>query len=546
MKPVYLIISVALLLCACSNTDRLLDDAEAAMFTSPGEAYKALAEMDTLTMSEPQKARRALLAAYLATVNNDNVDLTEADLVRATTAFDGQCNANEVKSLIIKSELAKNSSNPVARLELLKDAEFLASQISDKADLGFVYLYLANTYARGFNGLVSEYYAGKSAGIFSELGYMKESIDARMAIIGGIVVKRDYATMLDSMLSLKKDVIAYSTDSYKTYFLDQLARALDANGRSGEAIALWHSIYDDTDSVTSNTLAHWALAYLNANRSDSAELLINKAIALPHSHGDEYLCRNVQHDIWERLGRRSELAMIDSLREKAANADYGERKIADISLALNKKYESATRDAWRKKQEAESRVLVTIAIAVGLIFISVFAILYYRKQSRLLKIENENNLLKIRTVEHNLFERERSSSEVSEKVSALFKSRFAAIDKLASAYFECRETVQERNRICAEAKSVIEDFSSPSSIRELEEILNASDDSLMMRFREDFPKLPASQQRLALFIFCGLSLQSISIFQKAELRNIYVYKSRLKSTIAKSSSPRKEIYLSYF
>lgn len=68
----------------------------------------------------------------------------------------------------------------------------------------------------------------------------------------------------------------------------------------------------------------------------------------------------------------------------------------------------------------------------------------------------------------------------------------------------------------------------------------------MAHFDEDFPKLSASQRKLALFLFCGLSLQSISIFQGTDLRNIYVYKSRLKSAISKSDSPRKELYLSYF
>lgn len=65
----------------------------------------------------------------------------------------------------------------------------------------------------------------------------------------------------------------------------------------------------------------------------------------------------------------------------------------------------------------------------------------------------------------------------------------------------------------------------------------------MVRFKEDFPKMSASQYRLALYLFCGFSLQAISIFTDTELRNIYVYKSRLKSAISKSDTPRKAEYL---
>ncbi|WP_289222007.1 hypothetical protein [Xylanibacter rodentium] len=496
-------------------------------------------------MSESQKARRALLQAYLATVWLVPADMTTADQNRAVTAFDGKCTTDEVKSLIIKSELAKADGNPVVRLEILKDAEFLASQLYDDKDLAFVYLYLSQVYGNGFNGIVSQHYANKALELFNKLGYRKQSIDARMAIVGGLVVRRDYATALDSLLSMKSDVLAYSSDSYKVYFLDQLARSLDENNRSEEAIEIWRGICD-IDNGSPNILAHWAKAYLHANKPDSAEILINKAIALPHSPSDEYLCRNVQYSILERLGRRAELRLIDSLRNKAASIDYGERKIAESSLALNEKYESVTRSAWKEIESAKERAVIIISVFSILLLVLIGGILFYRKRIQLLKVENENNLLKLQSLEHNLFENERKHNIVSEKVAALFKSRFNTIDHLASAYFECKETGQEQKRIFGEAKSAIDSFGSAESVRELEDIVNTSTDNLMTSFDEDFPRLSVSQRKLALFIFCGLSLQSISIFLGTDLRNIYVYKSRLKSLISKSDIPKKEIYLSYF
>lgn len=430
-------------------------------------------------------------------------------------------------------------------MELLKDAEFLASQLDDKSDLGFIYLYLSKVYANGFNGTVSEYYANKSLRLFNELGYRKQSIDARMALVGALAAKRDYATALDSLLAMKTDVLTYSTDSYKLYFLDQLARSLDENDRSAEAIALWHSIYH-IDSIPSNTLAHWANAYLRINRPDSAEILINRAIALPHSGTDEYLCRNVQYKIVERLGRKSELAAIDSLRNKAAEIDYGERKIAESSLALNMKYDSATQSAWKDLQTNRQRTVIMTSLFAVILFLLTGCVVFYRNRNKLLRVENENNLMRLQRLEHNLFEKEHQHNAVAEKISALFKSPFSTIDKLASAYFECKDTGQEPKRIFTEAKMAMAEFCSPDSVNKMEEIVNTTNDNLMMRFNEDFPKLSATQRRLALFLFCGLSLQSISIFQNTDLRNIYVYKSRLKSTISKSDSPRREIYLSYF
>ncbi len=530
---------------SCSKTNRTLESVEKKIIDNPETSLKTLAAMDTLSMSESQKARRALLQAYMAIVWVVPVDMTSGDLNRAVTAFDGKCTTDEVKSLIIKSELAHSNGNPVVRMETLKDAEFLATQLDDEEDLAFVYLYLSHVYSNGFNGIVSQYYANKALNLFNKLGYRKQSIDARMAIVGGLIVQSDYATALDSLLAMKSDVLAYSTDSYKNYFLDQLARTLDENNRSKEAIDIWRKICD-VDNASSNILAHWANAYLHLNQPDSAEILINKAIALPHNSSDEFLCRNVQYSILERLGRKSELSLVDSLRDKAANIDYDERKIPESSLALNEKNESVTRSAWKDIESAKNQIILLIAVLAILLLVTIGSILFYRKRTQLLKVENENNLLRLQNLEHNLFENERKHNEVAEKIAALFKSRFNTIDQLASAYFECKETGQEQKRIFSEAKSAIEEFSSNKSVSELEDIVNTSNDNIMSSFDVDFPKISVSQRKLALFIFCGLSLQSISIFLGKDLRNIYVYKSRLKSIISKSDAPNKEIYLSYF
>ncbi len=537
--------TILMLLCSCCKTGSELDSIEDMMIAEPEMALKYLSDMDTLSMSENQKARRALLEAYIATVYVVPIDMTQNDLLRATTAFDGKCSPDEVKSLIIKSEFAKSTGDHVGRLELLKDAEFLAIQLDDNPDLGFIYLYLSKVYANGFNGIVSEHYANKSLRLFNELGYGKQSIDARMAIVGALAAKRDFKGSLDTLLSMKDDVIAYSTDSYKRYYFDQLARNLDENGRSDEAIEIWHSIYSDGE-LSSNTLAHLAYAYLHNDQPDSAEIFINKAISSPHNSSDEYLCRNVQYSIVERLGRKSELPAIDSLRNKAANVDYGERKIAETSLALNKKYDSTTQSAWKEIQAGKQRTTTITLFFTILLLLMIGGIQFYRKRSQLLRMEYENNLLRLQNLENNLFEKECQHNAVAEKISALFKAPFNTVDKLATAYFECRETGQEQKRIFAEAKLAIEDFGSAESLAKMEEIVNTTNNNLMSHFDDDFPKLSVAQRKLALFLFCGLSLQSISIFQGSDLRNIYVYKSRLKSVISKSDSPRKELYLSYF
>lgn len=184
-------------------------------------------------------------------------------------------------------------------------------------------------------------------------------------------------------------------------------------------------------------------------------------------------------------------------------------------------------------------VIITIVVAASLL-------LYFWKRNQLLKVRHENDVLRIRALSDNLFESDSRHKATSSKISELFQSRFHLIDELAVSWFECKETVSEQKRIYNKVKESINSFSSAEATQEIEDVVNSCNDNLMTRFREDFPKLSNAQYRLALYLFCGLSLQSISVFTGTELRNIYVYKSRLKGVITKSDCVRKEEYLSYF
>lgn len=542
------ILLVVLLLLSCSSgikVDRQLDKVEEIMAVDGSGAWEILTNINTEDMSENQEYRMCLLVAFHNVIYANPFFLTDADMQECDSKFSGAFNPDEIKWLIVKSYDAKLKGDPLARLENLKDAEFLAIQLDRKPELAFIYLYLANVYEQGFNGTVSRYYADKAAALFRELNYPLHLRDARMATVGAYAAQRDYKSMLDSLESMQTDVMEISTESYKTYFLDQLARAYAENGKTDKAVAIWHRIYDGQD-ISSNTLAHWAYAYMDVNKLDSALVLIMEANHLTHNATDEYLCRNVEYQILEKMGRKERLTVIDSLRQAAADKIWEERKLEESSLALNVKYDSATREAWSEANRAKFHTFVAIFVAVTFILIAVIILLLFRKRNCMLRLEHENDVLRIQSLQNNLFESDSRNKKMNSRISELFQSRFKLLDGLAATYFECRDTGQEQKRIYADVRDALNNFSSPEAMQELTDILNGYHDNIVDRFKADFPKLSASQTRLALYLFCGFSLPSISIFTGTELRNLYVYKSRLKSAISKSNSPGKAEYLGYF
>lgn len=547
----YFIVLVSLLFasifCACSNTnaEKQLSEAEALIIDHPDSTVSLLMQMDTTHMSKKQIARQELLFLYTQLIYGNQVPIDSAGIAEGDNVFANDFENYGIKWLIVKSAEAHRSGDPVARIELLKDAEFLAIQSDNKADLGIIYFFLSKVYEQGFNGIVSKYYADKALEIFRDLKWQSKIRDARMAIVGAYCVDRDYKTALDSLIAMQPEVMANAPDSYKIYFLDQLARHYDEDGQSAKAIEMWHSIYDGTD-ISANTLAHWALAYWHINELDSAYMLIQQANALPHNNSDEYLCRNVEYAILEKMCRKQELERIDSLRAIASNKINEERHLEETSLALNIKYDSATRQAWLETSKSRNRAYVAILITLLTVVAAVAIYIFLKKRNRLLRLEHENDILKIEGLQDNLFKSDSRNNDMSIRISELFKTRFNLIDGLASAYFECKDTRQEQKRVYSEVKSVLSNFGTKEAIDELTEIVNGYKNNLMEHFKTDFPKMSPAQYKIALFLFCGFSLQAISIFTDTEIRNLYVYKSRLKSAISKSETPRKEEYLQYF
>lgn len=448
-KLVYILFVSMLLLSGCfgkGGIDNQLNAVDGLLGNYPDSAMSVLVGMDTASMSDFQKDRRVLQYAYLSMIYGNPVNLDEENVRSGDSVFNGTFTGDEVKWLVIKSDDAKHRGDFVARIEYLKDAEFLAIQLDTKFDLAIIYQYLANVYSQGFNGTVSKYYADKSVALFRELGCPKQLRESRMSVAGALAAKRDYKSMLDSLEAMKDEVMANAPDHYRRYFLDQLARGYDEDGQTAKAIGIFHELYDGED-VSANTLAHWARAYWRVGELDSAYLFIQRANSLAHNATDEYLCRNVEYGILEKMGRRSELAMVDSLREQASERIMEERKLEESSLALNVKYDAAARKAWLEAAESRTRTYVAIFVAMLLAIVAAGVYLYLRKRNQLLVLAHENDVLRIRTLQNNLFESDSRQKDVASKISELFNTRFKLIDALAASYFECRETGQDRKSV---------------------------------------------------------------------------------------------------
>ena len=104
-----ILITFVLLGCfSCRNKfDRNIDFAEKLSYIEGDSAWKILTEIDTTKLTEKQKMRLFLNAAYLKGSYLNPIYLLDEDIKEGDSYFSGKLNSDEIKCNIVKSFVAK-------------------------------------------------------------------------------------------------------------------------------------------------------------------------------------------------------------------------------------------------------------------------------------------------------------------------------------------------------------------------------------------------------------------------------------------------------
>lgn len=85
--------------------------------------------------------------------------------------------------------------------------------------------------------------------------------------------------------------------------------------------------------------------------------------------------------------------------------------------------------------------------------------------------------------------------------------------------------------------------SDPAAKKEMEEIVDTVNDNIIAKLRAQFPRFKVSDIDLLCYIYAGFSAPIISLLTGDSVANVYNRKSRLKSRIANSDTPDKDLFL---
>lgn len=524
--------------CSDSKEQEVLNHVEAVIEAHPDSALTLLRGVDKTSLgSDKERAQYALLMSMA--LDKNYIDTTTFDVIQPAIDYyldkDKGTPNDKLRTYYYQGRIYQNNRDRDNAINTFARALDNTRGVTDSLCIARTLVAQAALYFDLYDFAQYTNYHLRAAKIYKTHSYKDYEFDCLLNALNGANLINDKA-LADSILSLCASFSSLNEaqqQTFNSYKLSYLANL----GTKKELSDIVRK--QQADSYDVNGLLNLASAYNKLNDNTKAKQIL-----------DDVFESGVKFDTL-----KYQAILITVLRDlgdyKQAFLTYWDfshetDSIHSILIEQNQRSIEEKHNLELKAQEKERQKsqIIWWSISIGLSLCII--ILAYSLYVKRIKMEHTNDLLKIRNLQDSLFERDKRQEEMSNKIGSLFSTRFKLLDGLASSYFECKETGQEQKRIYAEVKNSIVDFSSDATTQELIDIVNGYKNGLMDNFKADYPKLSASQYRLALYLFCGFSLSSISIFIDSDLRNIYVYKSRLKSIIAKGESPRKEEYLRYF
>lgn len=249
-----------------------------------------------------------------------------------------------------------------------------------------------------------------------------------------------------------------------------------------------------------------------------------------------------------------QIEMAGANYDKAEDDINGYIELSDsVSRMMLNQSAAAVESKYYQEQSAfasyrlKSRKVFELIIAFLICLMLGFMVYYNRQRVKQKQRQIERYMFAIdnlRVSKDRIVERMEIKEGVEAQLKELVLSRFEFLDQLGRAFYERDNTKAQQEAIYKQVKKFITDLSSnPSTKKELEHIINTANDNIIVKLREQFPKIKPADIDLLSYIYAGFSAQIISVIIDDTVSNVYTRKSRLRSRIAASETVDKDFFL---
>lgn len=544
----YLISLLVLLsLFGCGNNNRIeqeLSHAANLMRNEPDSSLRIIESIDPDDISRRStRAKYALL--YSQALDKNYEDTDDDSLMRIAYRYYNKRMCSDSLRFLLNyhyGRIYQNGDDFQEAIRYYLTAEKYALTARKNYFLGLVYTRVGEVYSdqMNYHGML-EYYQ-KAYNAWKKLHNPVFGNSAILNIANAYLSLDDtdnavkyYTTAMElAKADGDEDTIAACLSNLGTIYVNEgdYSKAL-------QAVKEIERTFPDDLSIQEYTIL--AKAYYLQHKIDSARYYFNLASELADDVRDEAQLVYLSLQIETAAG---------NFKDAAASMDKCIRLSDSISRMVVSQSATTAEGKFYKEQTAfasyrlKVRSFMEFAFGVLICVVAAFLIYYYRQR---IKHKQEQIDRYMSAVDNIRVSKDRIIERLADKegqLKELVLSRFDILDQLGRAFYERDNTKAQQEAIYKQVKTFFTDLSSKSTTRkELEEIVNTVNDNIIIKLREQLPKIKSSDIDLLIFVYAGFSAQIISVIISDSVSNIYTRKSRLKTRIATSDAPDKELFL---
>lgn len=553
MRKFILILLCCAVLAGCSSNAEVrtaLLQADAYMQEAPDSALRILERIDPAGIRGKQvRAEYALLYSMALDKNyifveSDSLIRIARDFYRHSGDLRRRFLSNYYYGLVLHNR-NENSEALVNCLAIEKDALAL----NDPYYSGMLYNEISDIYTSQYDYVNSLKYARKSFENYCKAGKKHHSAyalynigDAYENLGQPDSAKRYFLSSLEISESLRDTAMV-------AYTLASLALAhMSDNDAEAAAAALWKIRSRWHTAWSHSEYALMATVHRKMNRPDSTLYYLKQAESLtPSDPLSQALLNNTAASVH-----------FDNGAYKQAAEEYRHCALVQDSLCrsvLRQSYVSLHLDYIEQRQRvaesallaANQRMRLIVALAVvSVLLIGYVAYINWRKRQRteayyldaiedIQDIQCATQILQLKL--------ETSKESDAARMRKLIKERFGIVNELATTYYE-RQGPNEQKAIFNKVKALLNSYASDNKRKqEIEEVVNACYDNIMVKVRQELPALKEEELDLLRYVYAGFPLRVIGVFTGDSINYTAVKKSRLKAKIANSDAPSKDWFV---
>ncbi len=554
-SPIIILLAFTLLTAtSCTNSqdreaDKVLNAADAVMFSRPDSALQILTDLDTTSLSDSRIARYALLMTKAQM--KCNVRIGSDSLIRiAKNYYAGKNDTLEMQSLCYYGEIAYYYQHELGEgLVSSFRAYNMAKQMRLPFYCGLSARVIANIYGLLYKNDEEEKWIRIARSEFINAGCERHTWWTNISLMNCLMATGKIQET--EVLLARTDSNEYLNHKlYRQSILKIKAEIANEKGKFSEADSIYKIIIKDKVGLNSLLWCKYAKNCIDNRDLTNAATARDSALMCSNNNQTKLYCDYLSARIYNANGdvtKAFDTALkwgesVDKEADNLLNEEY--------SILLNKYLTSENESI---KTESDVWKLRTIGIVTITIILIIFIVLFFAhiKVRRKVKVA-QNELLKIDIVELRkdidcLTEQLNNKIKDTEEHNVKEESAKLYLETLNAIYENSYKYLSSDNmgkRLPSDIKKTLEALQMPENIEKLNSYIDIVSRDWMIKFKQDFPGLIESHYNLARYLYAKFGSSAMAILlNRPNKEAVYKLKNRFKAAMIETNPEKSKHYL---